>query len=224
PTPRATPPGPSIRYADFSSTAGLTLNGSARQAGSALRLTGNQYDVAGSAWSRTTIGAGRSFSATFRVLLHDAAEGIAFLVQAEGPSALGDSASYLGYGDYYSDQRIRPSVAVELDVCDDSGDPNWNHVGIVSNGNVSSHLAHGQPRFDMAAGTAFTVWVDYDAAQHRLTVYVSTGRTKPTSAVTSAGVDLAARFGTRPVYVGFTGATSEYTAAQDVLSWSLTTS
>ena len=83
-----------ISYGDFSSTAGLQLNGSTAQAGSVLRLTTENFNQSGSAFSSSaiTLGANYSFSTFFRFRISSVpntfgdgngpgADGLVFVVQ-----------------------------------------------------------------------------------------------------------------------------------------------
>src|SRR5579884_2016552 len=94
-----------INYPSFSSTAGLTLNGSAAQAGSVLRLTPAINNENGSAFtSSPEVDPTKSFDSRFEFSLHDSpgtpADGITFTVQrsANGASAEGGTGGDLGYG------------------------------------------------------------------------------------------------------------------------------
>jgi hypothetical protein len=108
-----------MSYPDFSSIAGLSLNGNAAQAGSALRLVPAAELQAGSAWSQTTIDTTQSFESTFRADMHDGsappADGMTFAIQSEGPTALGDNGGEHGYGRMFS-TGIAPSVALDISV------------------------------------------------------------------------------------------------------------
>lgn len=63
--------GATIDYPNFSSVAGLTLNGSAAQSGSVLRLTPATTSQAGSAFSATTIDPTQPVHTTFALKAHD---------------------------------------------------------------------------------------------------------------------------------------------------------
>lgn len=215
-------PAPVIRYADFTDTTGLVLNGSARRYGPALRLAGAELSVSGSAWSLSTLDSRRSFSARFRLALRGPADGLAFVVQREGPAALGADAQSLGYDDYRGgDRRIRPSVAVEFDVYRNSFEPYGNHVGITVGGDARTHQAIARPAFTMASGVPFTAWVDYDAARRVLAVWVGQDQARPAAPLVSAHVDLAAMFASGRGWAGFTGSTGGFSGTHDVLSWQL---
>ena len=78
-----------------------------------LRLTAGGYRQVGSAWSRTKLDLDESFESEFKVYLHHfkpGADGIAFLVQDDGPRALGGWGGGLGY------RGIKHSVAIPVSV------------------------------------------------------------------------------------------------------------
>jgi len=106
-------------YTDFSSTAGLQLNGSAAAAnnGSAnvLRLTPGTYDQNGNAWYTTQIPLSAGFTSTFTFQFTGEggsgghADGIAFVIQGApgGIHAGGYYGGGIGYGD--DDANDNPS-------------------------------------------------------------------------------------------------------------------
>jgi hypothetical protein len=212
-----------ISFPSFASTAGLSLHGTAVPAGSALRLTAANGS-AGSAWSTTTIDPTKGFSTSFRFTIAEITDGLAFVIQSQGPAALGSFGSGLGYGARSSDTtaaRIRPSVAVEFDTWDnapDGFDPaGHQHVAIVTGGDVDIHRYWADPGFSMY-GAAVGVWLEYNAAGS-LAVYVSQGTARPANPLFTAAVSLASLVGTGRAYVGFTGGTGDITSTQDVTTW-----
>jgi hypothetical protein len=206
---------PTISYPDFSSIAGLQLNGDATQSGNALRLTPNAPGKSGSAWSQTTIDASQSFESNFRAYAHGGsappADGMTFALQSAGLTALGGNGGDHGYG------GIAPSVAVDVSLFPNSQNGLDEQVSILKNGDTfhpvvqatSPTLLYGEP---------FSVWVDYDAKGHTLSAFVSPGTTKPATPLVSTTVDLAATLGAAP-YAGFTAGTGVLDADFDILSW-----
>lgn len=185
----AAPAATIIDYPDFSNTSGLTLNGSAAQAGDRLRLTPALTDQAGSAWSETLVPVGDSFSTQFAIEIHDGngGDGMTFALQSSGagPEALGPGGGYLGY------EGIAPSVAVEFDIFGGNpGDPSENHIAILTNGDTATHITAADPGFPIWNGGVINVWVDYYATTNELAVYASTTDEKPTSPLLTHMVDL----------------------------------
>jgi hypothetical protein len=212
----------SISYPDFTSTAGLQLNGFANQAGSALRLAPSTAFEAGSAWAEQQVSTTQSFESQFEIDIHGGsvfpADGMTFALQSQGLSALGDTGGKHGYD---GSPAVSPSVGVDISVFPQLVLLHNEQFGIVENGSLtpvasapSSVLLFGQP---------FTVWVDYDAKAHSLQVFVSQSSTKPTTPLVAANVDLAGTLGPA-AYAGFTAATGALDTNFDVLGWTFQTS
>ena len=146
-------------YTDFSSTAGLQLNGSAAAAnnGSAnvLRLTPGTYDQNGNAWYTTQIPLSAGFTSTFTFQFTGEggsgghADGIAFVIQGApgGIHAGGYYGGGIGYGDDDANDNpsagIPNSVAIELDTYQNGWDPNNNHIAVMSCGSGNNSQHHG---------------------------------------------------------------------------------
>jgi hypothetical protein len=213
---------PTISYPDFSSVAGLTLNGNAAQAGSSLRLAAAGPLQHGSAWSQTTIDTTQSFESTFRADVHDGsvppADGMTFAVQSQGLSALGDNGGGHGYASFVG-AAITPSIALDISVYPNSNQGLAEKLSIVQNGNLFAPLASATSPA-ILYGQPFQVWVDYDAKAHSLQVFVSPSSTKPSAPLVSAAVDLGATVGTS-AYAGFTAGTGGLDADFDVLGWTV---
>jgi len=228
----ATPAGAaSFDYPDFASTAGLQLNGDAKQEGSVLRLTPALPNEAGSAFATTAIDAAKSWQTQFQISMHDhsccdvrPADGIAFVLQGAGLSGGSGLGGSLGYG------GLKPSVAVEFDIFENIGEPAGDHVAIAAEGDVLNHLAcanEGGPSGGCGAALPFAIygapvhaWVDYDVATQHLKVFLAQAAVKPAAPLLDHQISLAP-LGAAP-YAGFTAATGSHNAVQDVLSWRFT--
>jgi Legume lectin domain len=219
----------SYDYPDFASTAGLQLNGDAKQEGNLLRLTPALPSEAGSAFGTTPIDPLQSWQTQFQISMHDhtccdvrPADGIGFVLQGAGlggGSGLGGS---LGYG------GVKPSVVVEFDIFEEnSGDPPSDHVAIMSEGDTVKHLAcanEGVPSGGCGTALPFGIfgapvhaWVDYDVGTQHLKVFLAQTAAKPAAPLLDHQISLAP-LGAAP-YAGFTAATGAHNAVQDVLSW-----
>src|SRR4030095_1052781 len=109
-----------ITYNDFSSTAGLQLNGAAAQVGNALRLVPSVLNSGGSAFtpSQVPLGGLNSFSTYFQFRITDpqgivdedgsGADGLVFVVQTQNNN-VGGAGGGIGYA------GITPSVGIEFD-------------------------------------------------------------------------------------------------------------
>lgn len=183
-----------------------------------LRLTAGGYKQAGSAWATTKIDLTESFESTFKVYLHHGrpgADGIAFLVQAKGPRALGGWGGGLGY------RGIRNSVAVEFDTFQNTTDPSSNHLAVVLGGDPATQAASAESSIPLY-GKPFLARVAYDAATTNLRVYVKSLHAGSTEQLLlEESVDLAGEVGESAAWVGFTAATGTALSKQDVYSWSV---
>ncbi|MEV6846026.1 L-type lectin-domain containing protein [Actinoplanes sp. NPDC051411] len=183
-----------------------------------LRLTTGGFRQAGSAWAKPKIDLSQSFESTFKVYLHHSdpgADGIAFLVQTEGPRALGGWGGGLGY------RGIKRSVAVEFDTFQNSPDPNNNHLAVVLDGNPDVHTAVGTPSMPLY-GRPFYARVAYDAPAKTLSVYVKAFRAgSPEQLVLQQPIDLATAAGGSSAWIGFTAGTGTELSKQDIYSWSV---
>jgi hypothetical protein len=218
-------------YNDFSSTAGLQLNGNAAQVGNVLRLTPALAGQSGSAFTTalTPLGGLASFSTYFQFQITDSggitdedgsgADGIVFVVQTQNNNA-GGAGGGIGY------QGITPSVGIEFDTYNNgnaggSGDPNGNHVGIDLNGSVNTPLvdtAVEPTRFN--DGNIWNAWVDYDGSSHNLEVRWSQTTTRPLLPQLVKNVDIQGTLlGATDAYLGFTAGTGSAWGNQDILNW-----
>lgn len=180
-----------ILFNDFSSTAGLTLNGNAAAAvddslRNVLRVTPATGNQSGSAFSTAavTLNSNVSFSTKFRFNFNHqgngGADGLVFVVQTVSNSVggLGGGIGYAGLGN---------SVGVEFDNWNNGGGDgnNGNHVGIDINGNMSSVARNDAPGFTLDSSTDLVAWVDYNGATDQLEVRLNNSDTRPLLAMLS---------------------------------------
>ncbi len=214
-----------ILFNDFSSTAGLTLNGNAAAAvddslRNVLRVTPASGSKSGSAFSSSavTLNTNVSFSTKFRFNFNHqgngGADGLVFVVQTVSNSVggLGGGIGYQGLGN---------SVGVEFDNWNNGGGDgfNDNHVGIDINGNMSSVARSDAPGFTLDSATDLVAWVDYNGATDLLEVRLNNSDTRPLLALLSYTVDLTTVLGSTNAFVGFTSGTGAAWANHDVISW-----
>ncbi len=188
---------------DFSDVSTLTRNGSASQDGTALELTPDAQHVRGSAWLTQPVAwtATMSFSTFFEAQMGGASEGtgMSFILQSSPDGALAVATNENGAGH----RGITNSVVVEFDTADNNtGDPNDNHVAVLTGGNVVDHFAAGVPAFDMNDDSPFFVWIEYDGASDLLQVFVSDSDVQPVLPLVSHTIDVAALLGPE-VFIGF---------------------
>lgn len=220
-----------LLYNDFSSAAGLQINGSAvapvtdDQNRQVLRVT-PAWGGNGSAFSTNTVSlaANASFSSAFRFRMTNlygddgqgyGADGITFIVQTVSNN-VGSSGGGLGY------QGIPNSVGIEFDTWNNGGvDQNSsNHVGIDLSGDIAS-VALATVPVDMNNGNVWSAWVDYNGVTDLLEVRLAEGENaaRPGSAYLSYTVDLITVLGTPNAYVGFSAATGAASEDHDILAW-----
>jgi hypothetical protein len=218
-----------LNFGDFSSTAGLTINGNAAQVGNVLRVTPAIDGQAGSVFSTSpvSLASGASFSTYFQFRFSSpdtgfcdgqgcGADGLVFVVQtvANNVGGAGGGIGYFG---------IPKSVGIEFDSWynGELGDIDSNHVGIDLNGNIVSTVQKSITEADLNDGDIWNAWVDYDSATSNLEVRLTRSNARPATAFLSYTVDLASVLGSTNAFVGFTSGTGASHANHDLLSWQL---
>jgi hypothetical protein len=210
----------SANYTDFFDITGLTLNGDAAQAGTALRLVPNVDTQSGTAFlsSAVAFDATTAFSTAFKfhvaTSVGDPTDGFSFLLQNSlaGASALGGGGQGLGY------VGVAPSVAVVFR----GRDPNL--IGVITGGLDPADLAFQPPGFYSGSQGEFYnqdefAWIDYDPNSLLLSVFLSTTALKPGSAIMFTTVNVSGILGSQ-AYVGFSAGNGGAYGTQDILSWS----
>jgi len=200
-----------------------TLNGSAKLQKTPngtyrLWLTPNQPSQAGSAFLSSPIefNASYAFSVFFQFQMTDpgyqASDGMTFVLQTEGPTALGCDGGGLGYQACGTNPGITPSIAVEFDDYQNVPyDINDNHVAILTNAQITGidpqtpyGVTNCQPTGGfgcMNNGDVWSVWIDYDGTS--LNVAVSDGSTKRPANLLSYPIDIGSILGQSSAYLGF---------------------
>lgn len=217
-----------LNYPDFSDVTGLQLNGSAAQAGNALRVTPALTGQGGSVFSTTavTLNSQVSFSTffSFKITNHGnfgdgdgaGADGLVFVVQTNANN-VGGGGGGIGY------QGILNSVGIEYDTYDNGmglGDPDGNHVAIDINGDLSNPLAPAVPvGTRLNDDSIWYSWVDYNGVTDELEVRLSLSNSRPAAATSSTMVDLTSVLGSPNAFVGFTSGTGSGVGNHDILSW-----
>lgn len=224
---------PTINFSNFSSTAGLKLNGNATQASNVLRLTPALKSQAGSTFFTTpfTIDSNTSFQTRFQFRLHGGkgtggSDGFIFMLQnsAAGANALGERGGSLGYDDASpsSGTPITKSLGIEFDTYKSPWDNNDNHVALLRNGDVTTVLAQGNPSIDLNSGSPRNAWIDYNGGTNVLEVFLSDTTTKPITPLFTRQIDLLTEVGAN-AFVGFSAGTGGLFNNQDITNWQFTT-
>jgi uncharacterized repeat protein (TIGR01451 family) len=177
-------------YPDFSSTAGLTLNGTtapASNGSTVLRLTPSAASQLGTVFYSTPVPLTAGFTTTFTFQITQPggiapADGIAFVVQNSSnmDHAAGVLGGSIGYGDDDANDdpadAISNSVAVELDTYQNSWDVNANHIAVMSCGTGHNSQHHDTKCQDgtltfptLAINTSLPIILS-DGAKHTVTI------------------------------------------------------
>lgn len=228
----ATPALADFDFPDFTSIAGLTLNGAAVQSSPTLSITPPVRASAGSFWKSEAQTVANGFDSTFTFRIRNIAgsgsDGFAFLIQnsAAGTGAIGGTGGALGYAtnEVFSslpgNSGIENSLAIEFDGWDNTGD--WGdfnsgqHISVQTNGLLDNRpssgfsLGHYLAPTDWADGTVHTGRITY--APGTMDIYLD----NLTTPVLTVSVNLATLLnlsGGDSAFVGFTAGTG---ALQDV--------
>jgi predicted alpha-1,2-mannosidase len=210
----------------FADPTSLTLNGSASISGSRLRLTDTGTYEAGTAFFSTLVPV-QAFTTSFVFQLHDGTpfgdqvvgNGITFIIQSNGTTALGGTGGGLGYGPDPSlgGAGIPNSIAVKFDTTDNEGE-GPNSTGLYLDG-----VAPTVPAVDLRvtpinlhSGDPFEVDLSYDGSTLTETI---TDQVTMGTYTQSYTVNIPAVVGGDVAYVGFGGGTGLHTASQDILQW-----
>jgi hypothetical protein len=211
-----------VNYGPGFSLTGLSLNGFAKLNGTRLRLTDGGATEAGSGFYTTPLNI-QSFTTDFSFqLTNPSADGIAFVIQNAGTTALGPSGGGLGYGPDTSGETagIPSSVAVKFDLYSNAGE-GTNSTGLYTNGASPTTPATALGgNVNLHSGDVFNVHITYDGTTMTMTI---TDATTPVDTFTTTWtVNIPSTVGANTAYAGFTGGTGGQTATQDLLSWTFT--
>jgi hypothetical protein len=210
----------------FNANADLTTNGSAVFADGFARLTVGAVNEAGTVFTNTTLSIA-NFTTSFTLRDHEGSdprgEGLTFIIQANGSTALGQGGGGLGYA------GIGNSVAIKFDIFKPAG--SHSSTGLYINGDFPNNAPDIGPN---------DVYVDLDGTgidfnnQHTKQVDLSYDGTTLTETITdtvtgdtfttSYTVNIPAIVGTSSAYIGFGGGTSDPAAGggtclQDIQTW-----
>jgi len=205
-----------INFGNGFTSSGLTLNGGAVITGTRLRLTDGGTGEASSGFFNTLVNV-KSFITDFDFQVTDAnADGFAFVIQRDSPTAVGAGGESLGYGAGPGSPGIPNSVAIGFQLYTGS---EASRTGIWTNG-ASPGATPGTDvtpsGVNLHSGDMMNAHVTYDGTT---LAWIITDRVTRASFGIGFPVDIPSLVGGGAAYVGFTGGTGSLTATQDIVNW-----
>ncbi len=210
-----TPSGSQCSVIDYSkgfTSNGLSLNGTAKVTNGLLQLTDGRQSERASAYFATRVPT-TAFDTVFTFQLVDAvSDGFTFIIQGEGPQALGVGGGGLGY------QGIGNSIALKFDLHNNAGE-GPDSTGLYLNGEPPTYPAIPLAGYgiDLHSGHVFAMHLHYEDAM--TTFQLTDTLTGAVWSVEAPG-DAAEFLGSNTAYFGFTAGTGGGTATQNILTWS----
>jgi Legume lectin domain/Chitobiase/beta-hexosaminidase C-terminal domain len=212
---------PGVTYPSGFTSQGLILNGGAVVNGSVLELTDGGSQEARSAYFSVPVNV-QGFTTDFDFqLLNAKADGFTFVVQNQGPTAIGSVGGGLGYGAPVTGagRSIANSVAVKFDIYNNSGE------GADSTGLYEDGASPTLPATNLVptgivlnSGHELHAHIVYDGTNLTLTITDTT--TNPVASATEVyPVNIPAIVGANTAYVGFTAGAGGNSSIQEILDW-----
>ena len=193
------------------------LNGAAAVPSTTLQVKQNGFNEFGSAYAKTQVSLA-PFTTEFTFQLGSPNSGMTFILQSQGPTALG---GLLGYS-VGANSPIQPSVAIKFDTY------YWNNVspsttGLYLNGAtpVTDGIDVTAAGIDLRSQDVFRVLLRYDG--QNLTETLTDTATNATFTHTYSSLNLAQILGGNTAYAGFTADNGFNGSPVSVDSWSFAT-
>jgi len=212
----------SINFGSGFTAGGMSLLGSAKLNGTALRLTDGGGTEAAAAWYNVEANI-QSFTTDFTFLVtpgsSPTADGFTFTMQGNNASAIGPAGGGLGYGPDTTTGAagIASSVAIKFDLYSNGGE------GVDSTGLYTNGASPTTPFVDMTgsgidlhASHPIHAHITYDGTN---LVMVLTDTTTNGTFTHTWPINIPATVGGNVAYIGFTGGTGGLTAIQDIQNW-----
>ena len=198
--------------------ADLIRNGSAELTDGRLRLTDSPYQ-SGSAFASAPVDV-RGFNTSFRFQIGDVprsiyGDGLTFILQNAGPSAVGVAGGGLGY------EGIPQSVAIKFDLVDNAGEGSAS-IGVFTGGATPTTPADTytpgfyDPGIYRDNVRVFQADLSYSGGKLLLNLLDTRSGQQFSSTYT---VDIPTAVGGPMAYAGFTAGTGELFAPIDILGW-----
>jgi Chitobiase/beta-hexosaminidase C-terminal domain/Legume lectin domain/Abnormal spindle-like microcephaly-assoc'd, ASPM-SPD-2-Hydin len=216
-----------VNYGSGFTTAGMVFHGSTALSGTRLRLTTTGGYLAGSGWCSSPVNI-QTFTNDFTFQIANPTtspmgNGITFVIQNAGLTALGPVGGGLGYGPdniidatASSNAPIAHSVAVKFDLVNNAGE------GTNSTGSYTDGASPTIPAVTLGGGVnlhsgdIFQVHMTYDGTTLAMTI---TDTLTSVTFTASWLINIPATVGGNTAYVGFTGGTGISVANQDIITW-----
>lgn len=202
----------------FGTGTGMQANGAATFTGNRARLTPATGSVAGSVFTTTQQDV-RSFVTRFQFEFTPGsspmADGLCFVLQRAGATAVGGTGGNLGY------QGILTSVAVKFDIYDNTG----SYTGIYTNGAAPmTPQTTLNPNLNFHNGNIFQADMTYDGTDLDVTItdMGAAGTTPGATASQTYPIDIPTVIGGTTAFAGFTAGTGGLTAIQEIVTWTYT--
>ena len=208
---------PAVSYPSGFITQGLKLNGSAALNATVLQLTPDVAYKAASAYFTSPVNVQAFINDfTFQLPL-PVSNGITFVLQNQGLTALGADGGNLGYGSATAGAGIQQSMAIKFDDHNNAGE------GIDSTGLYINGAAPTIPATDLTptglnlnSGNVFHAHMTYDGTTLVVTI---TDTVTAATATQSYVVNIPSIVGANTAYAGFTAGTGASIAQQNILTW-----
>jgi hypothetical protein len=196
----------------------IAVNGTAKAYPSRIELTDGGNGEVASAFFHTPVKI-TNFTVNFDMQMNNAvADGMTFVLQNQGLTALGGNGGSLGYGPNGTAPGITPSAAIKFDLYDNAGE-GPDSTGLFLNGAAPTVPAIDLTPYDidLHSGDIFSVQLRYNGAY--LTETLTDTETKKTFTKTYT-VALPKVLGANTAIVGFTGGTGGAGVLTEILNWS----
>jgi hypothetical protein len=221
----------------FVARTNLTLNGSAAFSPAPdnfVRLTSGSGGQAGTFYSNARAGIERFVTRfTFRIFggSNPKADGMVFIIQSNGRTALGPAGGGLAYGadNPAGGLGIRNSIAVKFDIYNNSGE-GINSTGLFTDGRSPTVRAGGLAAsipdrsvsldgsgINLHSEHVFSVVLCYDGST--LTEKIRDTEMSGAMFTTTYSVNIRSFTGSNTAFIGFGGGTGGLTAIQDIRTW-----
>ena len=206
-----------FNYDDFSDMTGLTTVGNATSFINRVRLTAASPSQLGAVYTSEQQPVAQGFDTIFQYSISPTfggADGMTFVIQNDGPTALYNNGGQLGY------HGMPRSLVVEIDNYTNGNwnDPSFSHLSI--------HGLIGQPNSSDEPTASLAQVADSVTGNHTMRVRYE-GTTFEVflddlnTPVMTINIDLSAYLEGPNAWLGFTGSTGGVTQTHEVISWSL---